>query len=170
MCMNKKRLCLVEDNPDDEALSLRGVAAASTPCEVNVYRHGVEAIDGLLDDNAPIPDLILLDYNLPGANALEVLKQVRSNGRTSKVPIVVFSSSVEDTTVCRCYREGASSCILKPMDFKSYVEQVALIVRYWLSASLPCEPAFDACEGLDGAAPLTDVPDGHLKTKGKKDD
>jgi two-component system response regulator len=126
-------LLLVEDSPDDAALSLRAVSQAGVPCDVRVIGHGGEALRLLLNPEGPIPSLIVLDFHLPGYSGLEILRALRSQERTRHVPIVMLSSLESDKEVMQCLEGGASSCVQKPMEFQSYVECVALLVKYWLT-------------------------------------
>ena len=129
----RQSLLLVEDNSDDEALSLKAITDSGVPCEVNVVRHGGEAFDLLMSPDGPTPDLIVLDFHLPGYNGLEILKAIRGNERTRHMPIVMLSALESDHEIAECLEEGATSCVQKPHDPKVYVEHVALIVKYWLT-------------------------------------
>jgi two-component system response regulator len=124
---------LVEDSAEDERLSLRAITSSGVPCEVIVIRHGGEVLDAVLSANDSIPDLIVLDFHLPGFNGLEILRKLRSEEKTRYVPIVMLSSLELESEVLDCLGEGANSCVRKPLDPRVYVEQVALIVRYWLT-------------------------------------
>jgi CheY-like chemotaxis protein len=134
---------LVEDSIDDESLSLRAVSSSGVPCEVIVIRHGSEAVQALALSDAPIPDLIVLDFHLPGVNGLEILRELRKQERTQNVPIVMLSSLESDVEVLGCLSEGANSFVSKPLDPKTYVEHVALIVRYWLTVDRRPKRPFD---------------------------
>lgn len=126
-------LLLVEDSLDDEALSLRAISRCGVPCEVLVLRHGGEALSLLLSPEGPVPDLIVLDFHLPGYNGLEILRELRKQERTRHVPIVMLSALDSNQEISECLSEGANSFVQKPMDGKKYVEHVGLIVRYWLT-------------------------------------
>jgi DNA-binding response OmpR family regulator len=126
-------MVLVEDNEDDEALSLRAVRKCGVDCDVSVIRHGGEAITRLVSEEGPVPSLIVLDFHLPGYNGLEILRELRKHKRTCQVPIVMLSALESDREVGQCLDEGANSCVKKPIDMDLYIERVGLIVRYWLT-------------------------------------
>lgn len=126
-------LLFVEDSSDDEALSLRAVASSGVPCAVQVIRDGVDAVKELGAHEGPVPDLIVLDFHLPRLNGLQILRELRKHERTKYVPVVMFSSLESERQVFSCLEEGANSCVKKPMDPKTYVENVVLLVRYWLT-------------------------------------
>jgi CheY-like chemotaxis protein len=126
-------LLLVEDNSDDEALSLLAISRSGVPCEVGVVRHGGDALDVLLSPEGPVPSLVVLDFHLPGYNGLEILRAIRSNERTRHVPVVMLSSFESDKQIKECLKEGARSYVLKPTDSQVYIENVGLIIRYWLT-------------------------------------
>lgn len=126
-------LLLVEDNSDDEILTLRGIKASGVPCVIQVIRRGGEALDVLRAPHSPQPDLIVLDFHLPGCNGLEILRELRRHEKTRRVPIVMLSATEVETDVSDCIDAGASSFVPKPMDPRQYVEHVARLVRYWLT-------------------------------------
>ncbi len=128
-----KNLMLIEDNSDDEMLTLRGIRKSEVPCYVEVIRHGAEAIARLIAPEGPIPALIVLDFHLPGYNGLEILRALRNQLRTRYVPIVILSGQGSDTEVAECLEGGANSCVRKPVDSNIYVEHVSMIVSYWLT-------------------------------------
>jgi CheY-like chemotaxis protein len=133
-------LFLIEDSLDDEALSLRAITASGVPCEVQVSRHGGEALDLLLSPGGPTPDLIVLDFHLPGFNGLEILRELRKNEKTKHLPIVMLSGLGSDQDIADCLTEGASSCVEKPIDAQLYASHVGLIVRSWLTVDKRPEP------------------------------
>jgi CheY-like chemotaxis protein len=136
----KRLLLLVEDNPDDEEVTLRGLRkAALANCDIQVSRDGQAALDWLFGDgrlgdpqNRHQPDLIVLDLSLPRVSGLDVLKRVRANDRTSLTPVVILTSSLEPIDRHRCYRNGANSYLQKPTDFNQYVETVRQLGVYWM--------------------------------------
>jgi two-component system, response regulator len=128
-----KNLMLIEDNEDDEMLTVRAIRKSEVPCSVEVIRHGAEAIARLIAPDGPIPALVVLDFHLPGYNGLEILRALRNQPRTRYVPVVILSGLGSDIEVSDCLEGGANSCVRKPMDAKVYVEHVSLIVRYWLT-------------------------------------
>lgn len=122
---------LVEDNADDELLALRAISKAGIACNVTVRRDGAQAIDRLLGETSP-PHLVILDYNLPRFNGLEVLKCLRGHSKTTHVPVVMFSGTNNGDDLVECYLHGANSCVAKPNDPKAYVECLSWITHYWL--------------------------------------
>jgi len=133
MDKQKHTLLLVEDNVDDEELSLRAISKCGVPCEVKVARHGTEALDVLLSPESSIPDLVVLDFHLPGYNGVEILRELRKNEKTRHLPVVMLSGLGSDKDIIDCLSEGANSFVEKPMDARVYVDHVVLIVRYWLT-------------------------------------
>jgi DNA-binding response OmpR family regulator len=125
-------IVLVEDNPDDEALTLRALKKQKIANEIVVLRDGVEAVNFLLSPESPLPSLVLLDLKLPKLDGLQVLKRLRAEARTQLLPIVVLTSSDEDRDVIDGYRLGANSYIRKPVDFAQFSEAVAQLGLYWL--------------------------------------
>ncbi len=131
----RQSLLLVEDSSDDEILSLRAILRSGVPCEVKVVRDGGEALSLLLSPEGPIPDLIVLDFHLPGYNGLEILRELRKNEKTRHLPVVMLSALESDKEIADCLEEGANSCVRKPSDAGTYVEHVGLIVKYWLTVN-----------------------------------
>lgn len=132
-------ILLVEDNPDDEALTLRALAKNRIANEIVVARDGVEALDYLFGtgtfagrDVALLPQVILLDLNLPRLGGLEVLRRLRAEPATASVPVVVLTSSKEDRDLVDSYRLGANSYVRKPVDFVAFVEAARQLGLYWL--------------------------------------
>ncbi len=137
--MDNKIILLVEDNPDDEALTLRALKKNNIMNEVVVTRDGVEALDYLFArgahsgrDQRKTPALALLDLKLPRIDGLEVLKQVRANPSTRMLPVVILTSSKEEQDIASGYRLGANSYIRKPVDFTQFTEAVRQLGLYWL--------------------------------------
>jgi len=130
-------ILLVEDNPKDEALTLRALKKGNVANQVVVARDGVEAInyltmaqDGV--NNAKMPHLILLDLKLPKLDGHEVLKRIRSNPRTQVLPVVILTTSVEDEDRLKSYQLGANSYVRKPVDFTEFLQAVSQLGLYWL--------------------------------------
>jgi two-component system response regulator len=135
--MRSAFIALIEDNPDDEALTLRALKRNGIANEIVVLRDGVEALDFLLDAAKPLPQLVLLDLKLPRIDGLEVLKRLRSEPRTQLLPIVILTSSSEERDVIEGYRLGANSYVRKPVDFDEFSESVRQLGLYWLVLNLP---------------------------------
>lgn len=142
--MSSKTILLVEDNPDDEELTLLAMRRSKILNEVAVVRDGVEALDYLLcrgpyerRDPSAAPQLILLDLKLPKLDGLEVLRQLRANPRTATLQIVVLTSSSQEEDVAASYRSGANSYVRKPVSFDEFVDAIGQIGRYWLSLNEP---------------------------------
>ena len=137
--MSEKYILLVEDNPDDEALTLRALKKNNISNTVHVARDGVEALDFLFCREAHAdrnpeshPQLILLDLKLPRLDGLEVLKEIRANKRTSLLPVVILTTSNEERDVITSYELGANSFIRKPVDFDQFIEAARQLGLYWL--------------------------------------
>ncbi|MFA7348782.1 MAG: response regulator [Desulfurivibrionaceae bacterium] len=132
-------ILLVEDNPDDEALTLRALKKNNILNEVVVARDGAEALDFLFGagayagrDLALMPEVILLDINLPKINGLEVLEKIRANERTRLLPVVILTTSNEERDKIKSYTLGANSFIRKPVDFQQFSEAIRQLGVYWL--------------------------------------
>ncbi len=137
--MESKTILLVEDNPDDEALTLRALKKNNIMNEVVVARDGAEALDYLFSRGAQTnrdprkqPAITLLDLKLPKVDGLEVLKQIRANPATQLLPVVILTSSSEEQDLINGYRLGANSYIRKPVDFSQFMEAVRSLGLYWL--------------------------------------
>jgi two-component system response regulator len=136
--VKKNHILLVEDNPDDELLALRALKKNNILNEVRVAHDGAEALDyleGLTGDEV-LPELILLDLQLPKVSGLEVLKAIRENPRTQLLPVVILTSSDEEKDLISSYQLGANSYIRKPVDFSQFVEAVQQLGIYWLVLNL----------------------------------
>ena len=133
--MPSSPILLVEDNPDDEALTRRAFDRSGIANDLTVVRDGQEALDYLFGNGAPpevIPALILLDLKLPKVDGLEVLKQIRAHEWTKLIPVVILTSSREETDLVAGYGSGANSYVRKPVDFKDFAESVRQLGLYWL--------------------------------------
>lgn len=137
--MHNKIILLVEDNPDDEALTLRALSKSKILNEIVVTRDGAEALDYLFGAGAYAgrntsiqPQLILLDLKLPKIDGLEVLKRLRADPRTSLLPVTILTTSNEERDVITSYQLGVNSYVRKPVDFDSFIEAVRQLGLYWL--------------------------------------
>jgi two-component system response regulator len=144
---NNKTILLVEDNPDDEALTLRAFKKNNIMNDVVVARDGAEALDYLFATNqyagrdvTDWPSVILLDLKLPKVSGLEVLRKVRSDKRTRSMLVVVLTSSKEEQDVTESYGLGVNSYVRKPVDFSQFIEAVKQIGLYWLLLNEPPKP------------------------------
>lgn len=138
-------ILLVEDNPSDVELALHAFQRYNISNRIFVARDGVEALDFLFggEPSDPIkrPKVVLLDLKLPRVNGLEVLRQIKQDGRTRDIPVVVLTSSDEDQDISECYRLGVNSYITKPVDFDQFVEAAREIGLYWLLLNHPPHPS-----------------------------
>ncbi|HVL38147.1 MAG TPA: response regulator [Fimbriimonadaceae bacterium] len=128
-------ILLVEDNPDDERLTLRAMRQSEIPNIIVVARDGAEALEYLLGESrqgARLPMLVLLDLKLPKIGGLEVLQRLREDERTKSLPVVVLTSSDEERDIMQSYNLGANSYIRKPVDFDEFIDAVRQLGLYWL--------------------------------------
>lgn len=142
--MGEKVILLVEDNPDDEALTLRALKKNNIQNRVVVARDGVAALDYLFArgehgarDVTDQPQIVLLDLKLPKVDGLEVLRQVRARPETRRLPVVLLTSSKEDRDILDGYNLGANSYVRKPVDFAQFSEAVRQLGLYWLVLNEP---------------------------------
>jgi two-component system response regulator len=139
MSDNAVDLLLVEDSPDDVEFFKHAFEKTNVVCRIHVVADGVDAIEFVLGAGryagrgvARPPRLIVLDLKLPLIGGLEVLQRLKADKRTARVPIVVFSSSQEETDLLASYEHGANSYIVKPMEFDQFDVSVRILVEYWL--------------------------------------
>ncbi len=137
--MEKHSVLLVEDNPDDVALTLRALKKSGVINDVTVAQDGAEALDYLLGAGAgqPLPMVVLLDLKLPKVDGLEVLRRLRSEERTKLIPIVILTSSREEQDIAQGYRLGCNSYVRKPVEFGEFAAAVSQLGLYWLILNQP---------------------------------
>jgi len=141
-------ILLVEDNPDDEALTLRAFNKNQIGNQVVVARDGVEALDYLFGaghhadrDLSVLPAVVLLDLKLPRIDGLEVLRRIRADERTNLLPVTVLTTSKEQQDIFEGYDLGVNSYIRKPVDFEKFIQAVGQIGLYWLKLNEPVDLA-----------------------------
>ena len=142
--MDNATILLVEDNPDDEALTLRALQKNNIKNEVIVARDGIEALDYLFATGAhsgrdlnTMPHVILLDLKLPKVDGFEVLRRLRAQEHTKLLPVVVLTTSNEDQDRIRSFGLGANSFVRKPVQFDKFIEAVRQLGLYWLILNEP---------------------------------
>jgi len=123
-------ILLVEDNPDDERLTIRALRKGNIANEILVARNGEEALTMVLNAN-PLPSVVLLDLKLPKVDGLEVLRQIRANERTQRLPVAVLTSSSEESDIIESYKLGANSYVRKPVEIEKFSEAVRQLGMYW---------------------------------------
>jgi len=137
-------LLVVEDNPSDLELTLRALRKSDCPGRIHTVKDGEEALDFLFDRTpaGPRPSgtplkVIFLDLKLPKVDGFEVLRQAKADARTRSIPVVVLTSSLQESDVRECYRLGANSYVVKAVDFTSFSACIAQMAHYWLSLNEP---------------------------------
>lgn len=137
--MKPKKILLAEDNPDDEALTLRALKKCGVANAVDVVHDGQQAIDyleraGEFADRSPEdePQLILLDLKMPKLDGLEVLQKIRANEATKRIPVVILTSSREESDKAAGYDLGVNSFVCKPINFNEFSEAISQLGMYWL--------------------------------------
>ena len=131
--MSQKTILLVEDNPDDEELAVLAFEQSRIANEMVVVHDGQEALDYLLGPDAKEqPQLVLLDLKLPKVDGLEVLRRLRADARTRRLPIVMLTSSREEEDLISSYNLGANSYVRKPVEFARFAEAIRQLQMYWL--------------------------------------
>lgn len=142
----ERPILLVEDNPDDEALTLRAFSKNRIANEVIVARDGIDALDYLFGtgrhagrDTAVLPAVVFLDLKLPRIDGLEVLRRIRADSRTTLLPVVILTTSREQQDIHEAYSLGANSYIRKPVDFERFINTVGQLGLYWLELNEPAD-------------------------------
>ncbi|MEE9353780.1 MAG: response regulator [Candidatus Thorarchaeota archaeon] len=136
----KSLILLVEDDLDHVELTLRVLKELKVEHEIVVARDGAQALDFLLGGNMSVqPTLILLDLNMPKINGLDVLKRIRSEESTKRIPVVILTASREDKDIVDSYNLGANSYIIKPVDYEQFTIAVEQLGLYWLQLNIPPE-------------------------------
>ena len=142
--LNEVEILLVEDNPYDVELTLTALKENNLTNKVHVLNDGAEALEFIFATGAHaerniknIPKVILLDLKLPKVNGLEVLRRIKSDERTKKIPVVVLTSSQEERDIVKSYNLGANSYIIKPVDFNKFIDAVAKLSLYWVLLNKP---------------------------------
>ncbi len=137
--MKEKMILLVEDNPDDEELTLRALRKSNIANDVFVARDGSDALDFLFctgkhagRDPLAMPAVVLLDLKLPKLNGIDVLNRMRADPRTKLIPVVILTSSSEDEDMLRSYQSGANSYVRKPVEFSAFAGAVTQLGVYWM--------------------------------------
>lgn len=146
--MKEKLILVVEDNPDHLELTVLTLEEQGAAAKIAVARDGAEALDFLFGqgihagrDTQHQPTFILLDMKLPKLSGLDVLRSVRANPLTAQVPVVMLTSSSEQSDIVACYQSGANSFVRKPVDFGEFTEKLNLLQAYWLGANECPAPA-----------------------------
>jgi CheY-like chemotaxis protein len=142
--MKARTMLLVEDNQQDELLTLRALRKVNLANQVEVVRDGQQAMDYLFGEGefagralAEPPAVVLLDINLPRLSGLDVLDRIRSDARTRLVPVVILTSSDEERDRLRSYQGGCNSFVRKPLDFNEFAQTVARLGIYWAATNEP---------------------------------
>lgn len=137
--MKNKSILLVEDNPDDEVLTVHALKSSGLTNAIIVARDGVECLEYLFGEGAYAgrdlseqPTVILLDLNMPRMGGLETLSRLRADPRTKHLPVVILTTSKEESDLVASYDRGANSFVRKPVDFEQFTEAARNLGMYWL--------------------------------------
>lgn len=137
-------ILLVEDNPQDAELTVRALKKNKLANQIYVAEDGAQALDILFArgsytsrENSVPPKVVLLDLKLPKVNGLEVLREIKSDERTKKIPVVIVTSSREDPDIAEAYALGANSYVVKPVDFEQFFNAMSNLGLYWLLVNQP---------------------------------
>ena len=142
--MENRKLLLVEDNAQDEMLTMRALHKVNLANQVQIVRDGQQALDFIFgegefarDNQVEVPAIVMLDLNLPRIGGLDVLARLRRDPRTATVPVVILTSSDEERDRLRSYEGGCNSFVRKPLDFTDFAQTVARLGVYWLMTNEP---------------------------------
>jgi two-component system response regulator len=138
--MKTRTILLIEDNPDDEMLTLRALKKNSILNEISVAHDGAEALELLFakaSSGEPLPGLILLDLKLPKVDGLEVMRRIRADERTRIIPVVILTGSKLDEDILAGYRGGANAYVRKPVNFAEFADAVKALGLFWLILNEP---------------------------------
>ena len=145
-----KKILLVEDNPNDEELTIRAFRKNNISNDIIVARNGAEALDYLFGigtyegrDVEDTPQVVILDLKLPKIGGLDVLRQIRADDRTKRLPVVILTSSIEEQDVIQGYNLGANAYVRKPVDFVHFTEAVCQLGMFWLLLNQPSPTCMD---------------------------
>lgn len=150
-------ILLVEDNPGDVLLAREAIVDCGIPVRIHVVPSG-DSLSAFLGRqgkyfNAPLPDLILLDLNLPGQSGLDILKTLKSDVRFKLIPVVILTTSADPSDVLQSYVQYANSYIVKPLNFEQYVVVLRGILHFWLDIAKP-PPKYARNEAVEGVIQL----------------
>jgi two-component system, response regulator len=139
----KTDILLVEDSHDDAALAIRVLKQDNPGTKIKLVYDGFEALDWLLGEpdagsRKKLPKVIFLDVKLPRLNGPEVLRKIKADASVSQIPVVIMTSSNQPVDIAECYRLGANSYLVKPIDFQSYSKMILTASRYWLNYNISC--------------------------------
>jgi two-component system response regulator len=144
MSVHEIEILLVEDSVSDAELTIRALKKHNMANKLVHLENGAEALDYLFANGAyserevkNIPKLILLDINMPKVGGIEVLKQIKGDERTRKIPVIMLTSSKEDPDIDKCYDLGANSYVVKPVGFESFMKAVSELGMYWMLLNQP---------------------------------
>jgi two-component system, response regulator len=140
--MGESLVMIVEDNPDDAELALRAIKKNGSRCGVVLFNDGSDAVDYLLGRNryskneVVIPSVILLDLKMPLLGGIEFIKQIRSMEKIKYIPIVILTTSQEESDIFESYANGANSYIRKPVDFNAFTSLMRVVLEYWIDLNI----------------------------------
>ncbi len=138
MTASRPVVLLVEDNPDDVELTQRAFERAQVAVTLVIANDALEALDQLHGPNpVALPEVVLLDLNLPKLTGHELLRRLRGHQRTRLLPVVILTTSLEERDVVECYEAGANSYVAKPVDFNQFVEAARCLAQYWSGVNHP---------------------------------